>query len=87
MINEIDRFVNWVHSSNPKTHIWQDHYCDLQQFGALVGGQSGDVFSSRATASGQDDDGYPVGDGSEVSIHIVQAPYYTIFFPSNRGFR
>ncbi len=52
-----------------------------------IGGQSGDVFSSRATASGEDDDGYPVGDWSEVSIHIVQAPYYTIFFPSIRGFR
>lgn len=39
MIDEINRFVNWVRRRNPDAHTWQDYDCDLQQFVTFVGDQ------------------------------------------------
>jgi site-specific recombinase XerD len=40
MIDEINRFVNFVRRRSPKAHTYQDYRCDLQQFLAIVGDQS-----------------------------------------------
>ncbi len=37
MLDEINRFVNWVRRRNPEAHTWQDYACDLQQVVAAVG--------------------------------------------------
>lgn len=37
MLDEIERFVNWVRRRNPGAHTWQDYRCDLQQFVVMVG--------------------------------------------------
>jgi site-specific recombinase XerD len=37
MIDEINRFVNWIRRRNPNAHTCQDYRCDLQQFLAIVG--------------------------------------------------
>lgn len=39
MIDEINRFVNWIRRRNPDAHTWRDYLCDLQQFAAFVGDQ------------------------------------------------
>jgi hypothetical protein len=47
-----------------------------------IGGQAGDVHSNRVTATGIDDDGYPVSAGAELTIHVVNSPSgYSIFLP------
>jgi len=51
-----------------------------------IGGRAGDVYTSRAAASGTDDDGYPVSALSEVTVKVVHPPSgYTIFLPSISG--
>ena len=49
----------------------------------FVDGKAGDVFTSRATTAGIDDDGYPVSDVQEVIIRIVQSPAsdYNLYMP------
>jgi site-specific recombinase XerD len=37
MIDEIERFVNWIRRRNPTAHTWRDYRGDLQQFLAVVG--------------------------------------------------
>jgi site-specific recombinase XerD len=37
MIDEIERFVNWIRRRNPTAHTWRDYQGDLQQFLAVVG--------------------------------------------------
>lgn len=60
MLDEIDRFVNWVRRRNPEAHTWQDYRCDLQQFVTAVGDrppeeisfQDIDDFISKQAARG-----------------------------------
>jgi site-specific recombinase XerD len=40
MIDEINRFVNFVRRRSLNAHTYQDYRCDLQQFLAIVGDQS-----------------------------------------------
>lgn len=37
MLDEIERFVNWIRRRNPQAHTWRDYRCDLQQFVAIIG--------------------------------------------------
>lgn len=37
MLNEIERFVNWIRRRNPEAHTFRDYRCDLQQFVRFVG--------------------------------------------------
>jgi len=37
MVNEIQRFVNWMRRRNPQARTWRDYSYDLKQFLAVVG--------------------------------------------------
>ena len=37
MLDEIDRFVNWIRRRNPEAHTFRDYRCDLEQFVTCVG--------------------------------------------------
>jgi len=39
MLNEIEKFVNWVRRRNPQARTWRDYGYDLKQFVAVVGDQ------------------------------------------------
>ena len=45
MLDEIDRFVNWIRRRNPEAHTWRDYRCDLQQFTAVVGDRPPDEIT------------------------------------------
>ena len=49
----------------------------------FVGGQVGDAITNRTSAGGTDDDGYPVSDINELTIHIVHTVdgIYNLFMP------
>jgi len=40
MLDEIERFVNWIRRRNPEAHTFRDYRCDLEQFVACVGNRS-----------------------------------------------
>ena len=37
MLDEIDRFINWIHRRNSAARTWRDYQYDLKQFAAVVG--------------------------------------------------
>ena len=40
MVNEIQRFVNWLRRRNPQARTWRDYSYDLKQFVSVVGQKS-----------------------------------------------
>lgn len=47
MLNEIERFVNWVRRRNPHARTWRDYGYDLKQFVAVVGDQPPEAVTFR----------------------------------------
>ena len=37
MLDEIDRFINWIHRRNSAARTWRDYQYDLKQFAIVVG--------------------------------------------------
>lgn len=47
MLNEIDKFVNWLRRRNPHARTWRDYGYDLKQFVAVVGDQPPEAVTFR----------------------------------------
>lgn len=45
MLNEIEKFVNWVRCRNPHARTWRDYRYDLKQFMAVVGDQPAEAIT------------------------------------------
>ena len=67
-----------VHVPNPKVDLRKCTYCgecaNICRFSAIVSGVPGYVETDVVTASGSDDDGYPVSDDDDATVTITDLP-------------